>query len=252
MSISRMMKFVKLIFFYFMFMPQALTQINFESHFLLDNDTCLNCMLYSKVERQIILFYPTAKIKELDFEKRTKELISSLKDINVNPTLIQFVYFKQNLKSDAKGLKYISKSGDSVAINYFKCFISGIDTNILTRAKSKMPLNFEIKKPFRDNDLFEIHMRDTSVCIDLMNKLSFYNEFIVESINPKYSDKERIEMLCKITNNLITRIEESEMKIEDLKAHIDKLNLLIEQLFIETKELKSSSVNSKKSKQSND
>jgi hypothetical protein len=246
------MKLIKSIFFSILIIPQVFSQITIKSHFLKENDTCLNCIIDTNVERQVLLFYPTAKFKNSYFEEKSQELIASFKETNVKPTLIQFIYFKQNLKTDVKGLKYFSNSGDTLFINYLKCFITGIDTNLLIRSKSIMPINFEIKKVFSDSHLNEISIRDTSVCIDLLNRLSFYNDFILESVSPKFSDKEKIEILTSLTNDLIRKIEENETQIKDLMKIVESMNYCIDEQANELQELRLEKLKNKKHQRRNE
>ncbi len=204
------------------------SQVEIRNYIISNNDTCLRCVLGSEYDRTITYFFPTSKINRLEFEKRTSQLVSDLKTIT-DSILVQFVYYKENVKSDAKGMKLISAK-DTILINYFNCFIKGIDSNLLYHSKSKMVLNFEIKNLNQSDNLFDVQINDSNVCIELLNKLSYFNDFIIETLNPKYSELEQIYILQKdlIESNNQNRIcyERINKLNKEIKKIEENLNLL--------------------------
>ena len=226
------------------------SQVEIRHYIISNNDTCLRCVLGSEYDRTITYFFPTSKINRLEFDKRTSQLVSDLKTIK-DSVLLQFVYYKENVKSDAKGMKLISAK-DTILINYFNCFIKGIDSNILYHSKSKMLLNFEITNLNQSDNLFEVQINDSNVCIELLNKLYYFNDFIVETLNPKYSQLEQIDLLQKelIESNNQNRIyyERTNQLNKEIKKIEENLNLLKNDIEI----LKEQNQRTNKEKKKND
>jgi hypothetical protein len=192
----------------------------------MNNDTALNASLKSEYPRSVAFFFPTAKIKKSDFEYYADEFKAELNVASIDSLQVFFVYYKQDLKSNTKGLKFINTLGrDTLFINYMKCLFIGFDSSLLIRAKNKMDYNFEVNKPrsLKSDDVFNVELEDTSVCIDLLKKIPVYADLIRESIDPNYSDSEKIQFLRDSVAEL------SEI-VSILKVQIDSLNTQVKGL----------------------
>jgi hypothetical protein len=194
-------------------------------------DTCLNCVISSNYPQNVFFFYPTAKVKSSEFEKISNDLKAELSSKEMNKTLVQFIYFKQNLKSDAKGMKLRDANKmDSTNVNYLKCFVKGIDTNFLTRSKNLMPVQFEFHQVFQNDDIYEIEIKDTTVCIEMLNKLRYLNQFISEALSPNYTKNEKIEIIESSIVLFTKEIKRVEQDLIDLNKKVAELMDLVGKL----------------------
>jgi hypothetical protein len=202
----------------------SLSQISYTSHNILNNDTTLNALLKSGHTRSVAFFFPTAKISKSDFDQYVDDFITQIKSDKIDSLQVFFIFFKQDLKSNTKGLKFINSQGsDTLFINYMKCLFIGFDSSLLIRAKSKMDLNFEVNKPraLISDNVFNVELEDTNVCIDLLRKIPVYADLITESINPNFSDFERINFLSDSLNMAKKEIEYNKVKILELSRNYE-------------------------------
>jgi len=214
-----------------------ISQVNEIHHPISNNDTTINKVTSSKTSKSIVFFCPTAHILEESFRKKAKELIKNYKFKSVSDLTVHFVYFKQDTKSAAKGLKYlVNNDKDTLFVGEFECLFIGFDTNHLQRSKSIMKFNFDLIQLFKDPNVYRIPIIDTNKCFEkIPDRIPFYADFIKESILPSYTTDERFKFhqdsivhLTKkvdhLTNQVNTVIEKNENLIKQYQEIIDRLN----------------------------
>ncbi len=200
-------------------LKNSIAQLEVNYHSILNNDKPINDVTNSKTSKSIIFFCPAVYISQESYSKKADELIKNSKMKGILDLNIHFIYFKQNLKSNAKGLKYLSKDQkDTLFIGQFECLFIGFDTNNLQRAKTKMKFNYDIEQVFKNENLFRVPIIDTNKCFEkIPDRIPFYVDFIKESISPNYSTDEKIQFLRDTINFLYS-------EISFLKTEINKIN----------------------------
>jgi len=213
-----------------------ISQVEVFHHTISNNDTSINVVTFSKTSKSVIFFCPTVYISKESFRKKAGELIKNYKIKGVSDLTVHFVYFKQDVKSAAKGLKYSSNDyKDIFFVGQFECLFIGFDTNYLQRSKSKMKFNYDIEQAFKDENVYRIPIVDTNKCFEkIPDRIPFYADFIKESILPIYSTDERFKFLqdsiYHLTNqvNHLTKqvnsvIRQNEDLIKQYQEIIDQL-----------------------------
>lgn len=247
------MQLVKIFVFFVLFSLKCthlVAQTKFSTINVSNNDTVIKDILNLKNGKSVIFFYPTAKIKKEDFELYSNELRANLEKKKIDSLNVYFVYFKQDLKNNSKGIKICNDVSDTLVVNYMKCFFVGFDSTKLLRAKNKMSLNFDLSKPKKNtkNNIYNVVLEDTNVCIDLVKKIPFYEEIISESINPKYSTDEKLIQLFESIAILQKQYLLHENEIENLKQIITEQNKIIELLKVQSETSSNNFNNGKKGK----
>ena len=129
------------------------SQVEVLHHSIVNNDTNLISVLASNTSKSVVFFCPIAKLTKESFYKKSEELSKNWKMKGISDLTLHFVYFKQDLKSNAKGLKLINvDKKDTLFIGQFECFFVGFNTDYLFRAKSKMKYNYEIEEAFKNEN----------------------------------------------------------------------------------------------------
>lgn len=216
--------------FTIMLMGNYNAQIDVIQHLVSNNDTTIRNLVMSKTTKSIILFCPTVYISQEIYNKKADELIKNNKLKGISDLTIHFIYFKQDIKNNAKGVKYISADKrDTTYIGQFECFFSGFEPTLLARAKSKMKFNYDLIKVIENENIYSVPIVDTNKCFEkIQDRIPFYADFIKESILPTYSNDEKLKFLQDSVNS-------QHYMIIDLKQQIDSMKLFYDR---EIKELK--------------
>ena len=205
-----------------------ISQIDFFHHTISQNDSSINIQVASKTSRSVVFFCPTAIISKDAFYKKAEELIRSSKIRDIKDLSIHFLYFKQDLKSNAKGLKYISNNKlDTLFVGQFECLFIGFNQKFLQRSKSKMRFNYDIEEVFKNQNVYKIPIVDTNKCFEkIPDRIPFYADFLKESIQPNYSSDEKFQFLRDT-------LKKMQQEIEELRVEIQKFDQKMESLKIE-------------------
>jgi hypothetical protein len=215
------MKLFSLLFL--LFIPALKFQLNaqtiFVHHNIANNDTVTRDFTRSNTLRTVIFFCPTAKVDMQFYQKKAAELERKLRLMQVSELTVHMVYFIQDTKNNSKGLKYASSdTKDTLYIGQFECIFVGFDEILLNRSKSKMKFNFDLIKPFEKENLFSVPIVDTNKCFDKMqDRIPFYADFITESINPNYTQDEKMQFLRDSITVLYNVISEMRLEIDSMK-----------------------------------
>lgn len=215
------MKLFSLLFL--LFIPALKFQLNaqtiFLHHNIANNDTITRDFTSSDTPKTVIFFCPTAKVEMQFYQKKAAELERKLRLMQVSELTVHMVYFIQDTKNNSKGLKYASSdTKDTLYIGQFECFFVGFDEILLNRTKSKMKFNFDLIKPFEKENLFSVPIVDTNKCFDKMqDRIPFYADFITESINPNYTQDEKMQFLRDSIAVLYNVILEMKLEIDSMK-----------------------------------
>jgi FtsZ-binding cell division protein ZapB len=215
----------KLLIFSLFFSDNLISQIDSFHHTISQNDSSINIQIASKTSRSVVFFCPTAIISKDAFYKKAEELIKSSKIRDIKDLSIHFLYFKQDLKSNAKGLKYISNNKlDTLFVGQFECLFIGFNQKFLQRSKSKMRFNYDIEEVFKNQNIYKIPIVDTNKCFEkIPDRIPFYADFLKESIQPNYSTDEKFQFLRDTLDIMQLEIKKLKEEIQNFDKKIESL-----------------------------
>lgn len=206
------------------------SQIASFHHSISNNDTSVNSIISSETTKSIVFFCPTYHISQDAFTKKADELIKNSKMKGISDLSIHFVYYKQDVKNNANGLKLINnEKNDTLFIGQFECFFFGFNTSYIERAKNKLKYNYDIDHVFKNENIYSIPIVDTNKCFEKMqDRIPFYADFIRESIYPNYSTDEKIQFLRDTLVSVQQELDQLKKDFETIKAKLPKNDIPLE------------------------
>lgn len=213
-----------IIFLTFLFHLNTSAQSMIINHDIANNDTIVRELITSTSSKSVVFFCPTAKVSKDFYHKKALELEKKLKQREISDLSLHIIYYVQDTKNNSKGLKlYSLEMTDSIIISDFQCFFINFNQNFLNRSMTKFPKNFDLDKPFDNENLFSVPIVDTNKCFDkIQDRIPFYTDFIAESILPNYSNDEKMQFLRDSINTLYNVIEDLRFQFEQFKVEFSK------------------------------
>ena len=206
--------------------------LNFESsaqpnpsHFILDskNSYTIDSLLNDSSEK-FIFFCPTFNFSPRDYDKRIKQIRNEIESNNLSSVPIFFLFFKNHPVNPSKDILLSSDDpSETFAISELGIYYLAEETQRIERASSILKQDFSLSRKFRDKPLYHVDLIIKSCYENLPDHIPAYAPFIIETVSPNYSDKERIQHLSDSLQLAQTKILVLENNIVSLSASMNCL-----------------------------
>ena len=187
-------------------------------------------------ENSFIFICPLNEGTEAQYQKNISELLINLIDLKLKNKVHFLLSCKDGKLNNCvlNKLNYNVESNSFMRFNLFKCYYFSRNSELLIRCHKKLK-NFEMKQSKFSNYFFEI---DIAKCPEITpDKVPIFSEIIMETLQPNFSDSEKITNLEKqniqLSNDLRNTkslLESANETIKNQDKRINRLEVLLDTL----------------------
>ena len=216
---------LKILFFFIFTCFSFIAQVNSSSWKLQSNDDPIVDSLMDDPKEKFIFFCPTFDTSIKDYDKAKLRLEDIINDLpKYIAAQLHFIFFKEDPFNPSKGIIIESPSSKlPYAISGLEVYYLNSD---ISRANRSLRLNkrdFRFVRRFSDCNYYHLDLIIKACYKSLSDHIPAYAPFIIETISPNYSDKERIQHLSDSLQLAQTKILVLENNIVSLSASMNCL-----------------------------
>ena len=153
-----------------------------------------------------------------------EKIRNEIESLNLSSVPIFFLFFKNDPVNPSKDILLSSTDpSETFVISELGVYYLAEEIQRVERATSILKQDFTLSRKFRDKALYHVDLIIKSCYEKLPDHIPAYAPFIIETLSPNYSDKERITNLSDSLKMSETKILLLENNIISLSAYVNCL-----------------------------
>ena len=212
----------KIIIFLFLFFLSQDVNAQIKTYELNDNKSSVVDSIISLPDEKFIFFCPTFNFICEKYQSSISDLEATIKKSGISDCCIFVICYKEVPENASKGI-ILTNQSENHYISNLGVYYSYAESERIKRASKILSKDYNFNQVFEGQNLYQVELIEQACYQFLYDHIPAYNTFIIETLIPNYSDKERIQHLTDSLGFANKKIENIGLELINLKNQNDSL-----------------------------